>query len=167
MLEPYAVIVPFAERLAEAIDHHRVEARRGFPQLISMIKASALLHQRQRKVDGGGRLLADADDYKLARHLLAGPMARQLGGAITDPAARFLDRLRKWFGTSVFTSPSAKAKETGSKSSVYGWIGELYSAGLIEQVEKQQGKKAAQWQLTDAPETAAAAVLPSVERVFG
>ena len=166
MLEPYAVIVPYAARLAEKIDHHRVEARRGFPQLMSMIQASALLHQRQRQVDPEGRLLADADDYVLARHLLAGPMARQLGGAISEPAARFLDRLQEWFGSSVFTSPGAKAKETGSKSSVYGWIGELYAAGLIEQIEKNQGNKAAQWQLTDAPDPAAAAVLPSVEKVF-
>ena len=31
MLQPFAVVVPFAERLADAIDHHRVQARRAFP----------------------------------------------------------------------------------------------------------------------------------------
>jgi hypothetical protein len=167
MLEPYAVIVPYAERLAEAIDHHRVEARRGFPQLVSMIQASALLHQRQRQVDGDGRLLAAPDDYQLARHLLAGPMGRQLGGGISEPAVRFPDRLREWFGVAVFTTPGAKAKETRSKSSVYGWIAELHDAGLIELVEAPRGNRAAQWRLiADAPDPEAAAVLPLVEKLI-
>ena len=71
--------MPFAEKLAEAIDHHRVEARRAFPHLLVMMQASALLHQRQRNVDSNGRLLADIGDYQLARHLLVGPMARAVG----------------------------------------------------------------------------------------
>jgi hypothetical protein len=167
MLEPYPVIVPYAARLADAIDHHRVEARRAFPHLLSMIQASALLHQRQRRVDVDGRLLANADDYCLVRHLLGGPMARQLGGRLSEPAARFLERLREWFGTGEFSKPDAKRKETGSKSAVYGWIAELVGAGLVEQVQKQHGNKAGLFRLTGgAPDPDAAAVLPSVEKVF-
>jgi len=168
MLQPYTVLVPFAQRLGEAIDHHRVKTRRAFPQLISMIQASALLHQGQRQVDGDGRLLADADDYQLARRLLALPMARQLGGPISEPAARFLQRLRGWFTPGdTFATSDAKRKETGSQSSVYGWLGELRGAGLVEQVEAQRGNKAARWRLSgDAPDPDAAAVLPPVEKVF-
>ena len=168
MLEPRAVVVPYADRLADAIDHHRVEARRAFPHLMSMIQASALLHQRQRRLDAEGRLLADADDYRLARHLLAGPMARQLGGRISEPAARFLGRLREWFGDKgEFSKPDAKKRETGSTSAVYGWVGELVGAGLVEQVEGQRGRQAARYRLTgDAPDPDAAAVLPPVEKVF-
>ena len=81
MLERLPVIVPFAQRLGEFFADNRVEARRAFPQLVSMIQASALLHQKRRDTDTEGRLVANADDYRLARHLLAKPMARLLGGA--------------------------------------------------------------------------------------
>ena len=167
MLQPLPVVVPFAERLADAIDHHRVEARRAFPHLLSMVQASALLHQQQRRFDSDGRLLADANDYHVARYLLAGPMARQLGGRISEPAARFLERLRGWFGAVEFSKPDAQKKETGSKSAVYGWVAELFAAGLVTQVEEQHGNKAGRFRLTDdAPDHDAAAVLPPVEKAF-
>jgi hypothetical protein len=47
-----------------------------------MIQASALLHQKQRDKDDHGQLLANADDYALARRLLAEPLARQLQGKL-------------------------------------------------------------------------------------
>jgi hypothetical protein len=166
LLQAYSVIVPYAERLGEAIDSHPCEARRAFPQVVSLIQASALLHQRQRQVDADGRLIAGADDYRLARHLLAVPMARQLGGRVSDGALRFLKRLREWFGRETFTKPDAKAKETGSQSSVYGWMAELHDAGLIERVEEQHGNRAARWRVSaDADDPQAAAVLPAVEAV--
>ena len=90
VLQPFNVVVPFAERLGELFADQRVEARRVFPQLMSMIQASALLHQRQRQVDPDGRLVAAADDYKLTACLLEKPFARQLGGRQSDAAGRFL-----------------------------------------------------------------------------
>ena len=166
MLKPYPVVVPYAERLAKAMSSVRVETRRAYPQVISMIQASALLHQQQRDIDADGRLVADATDYEWARYLLAVPMARQLGAQISEPAKRFLQRLRRWFPAKTFTKPEAKRKEPGSRSSVYGWIGELQEAGCIEQVEAQRGNQAATLRLArDAPDPEAAAVLPSVEEV--
>ncbi len=167
MLRPFAVLVPYAERLANAMGSYRVEARRAYPQVVSMIQASAILHQRQRQIDADGRLLAAADDYQLARHLLGLPMARQLGGRISEPAMRFLERLREWFGAEeIFTTPVAKRKESRSKSSVYGWLAELHDAGMVDKVEAQRGNRAAQWRLSsNAPDPNAAAVLPPVENV--
>ncbi|MEN6452084.1 MAG: hypothetical protein ABFC96_16460 [Thermoguttaceae bacterium] len=165
-LQPFVVLVPYAERLADAMGSNRVEARRAYPQVVSMIQASALLHQRGRQVDSDGRLLAAADDYQLARHLLELPMARQLGGRISDPAMRFLERLKEWFGTAeIFTTPDAKRKESRSKSSVYGWLAELHDAGMVDKVESQRGNRAAQWRLSSGAPDPEAAVLPSVENV--
>jgi hypothetical protein len=132
-----------------------------------MIQASALLHQRHRQIDADGRLLASADDYQLARHLLGLPMARQLGGRISEPAARFLGRLRGWFEPEeTFTSRDAKAKESQARSSVYGWLAELHEAGAVDKVAVQRGNQPAQWRLSsDAPDPDAAAVLPPVENV--
>jgi hypothetical protein len=167
MLQPFAVLVPYAERLADAMGNYRVEARRAYPQVVSMIQASALLHQRQRQIDADGRLLAAADDYQLARHLLGLPMARQLGGRISEPAMRFLERRRGWFASEqTFTTRDVKEKESQSKSSVYGWLAELHDGGMVDRVEEGRGNKAAQWRLSsDAPDPDAAAVLPPVENV--
>ena len=167
MLQPHAVLVPFAERLAETMACYRVEARRAFPQVVSMVQALALLHQRQRKVDSNGRLLAEADDYRLARHLLGLPMARQLGERIAEPAIRFLERLRGWFGPNeTFTRRDAAGRETRSKSSVNGWLRELHEGGMVDQMEEPRGNRPARWRLSNnAPDPDAAAVLPPVENV--
>jgi hypothetical protein len=167
MLQSHAVVVPYAARLAEAIDAHRCEARRAFPQVIALIQASALLHQRQRQVDGDGRLLAGPDDYQLARHLLAVPMARQLGGRVSDGALRFLERLRGWFPAATdFTARQAKGREQSSRSAVYDWLSELHDAELIEKPNAPWGNKAAVWRLpADAQDSKARAVLPALESV--
>jgi len=108
VLQECAVVAPFAGRLGELVTHKRVEARRAFPQLMSMVQASALLHQRQRQVDNDGRLVAEPDDYQLARYLLLNPLGRLLGGRLSDPAARFHTRLRERFvGGATFTRRDA------------------------------------------------------------
>ena len=147
---------------------YRVEARRAYPQVVSMIQASALLHQRQRKVDGDGRLLAAADDYQLARHLLGLPMARQLGGRIPSRRRGSSSACGNGFGPEeIFTTPDAKRKESRSKSSVYGWLAELHEAGMVDKVEAQRGNRAAQWQLSSAPLTRrGGGVAPGRKRMF-
>ena len=166
-LRSHVVIVPFAEQLGKLLPNACVEVRRAWPQLVSMITASALLHQRQREIDSDGRLLASTKDYEWAKHLLALPMGRQLGGGVSLPATRFLERLREWFGPQDrFTSADVLAKENHSKSSVYGWLSELNDAGLVEKLDEQRGNKPALWRLSsEAPDPSALEVLPSVEDI--
>jgi hypothetical protein len=167
MLKSFLVVIPYAGRLGELFSHHRVEGRRAFPQLMSMIEAITLLHQRQRQTDGDGRLVATDDDYQLARHLLAKPMARLLGGGVSDPARRFYYRLKAWATGAVFTSSEAKKRESNSRSSVYGWLKDLHEAGCLEVVEEQRGRTPAKWQLTDrSPDEDSGIGLPALEDVF-
>ena len=167
-LTPWTVVVPFAERLASMLADDRVETRRAYPHLISTVQASALLHQRQRKIDAEGRLIASADDYQLARHLLLKPLGRLLGGRLSDPARRFLARLRDWYSLDdIFTKRDATRQETASKSSVYGWISELHDAGILEQAEAGRGRAAAKWQLSvEGAEAEESALLPTCEKLF-
>jgi hypothetical protein len=165
LLKPVSVIIPFAQKLGEMFTGERVEARRAFPQLLTMIQSVALLHQRQRDRDAEGRLVATADDYGLARYLLLKPLARQLGGRISDPACRFHERLAKW-AAMEFTTKEAKKRETNSRSSVYGWLAELHEGGVVEVVEEARGRSAARWKLTGlAPDTGVKSALPAVEEV--
>jgi hypothetical protein len=167
MLEPLPVQIPFAPRLAEHFDDERVEARRAFPHFLSLVQASALLHQYQRQRDGDGHVLADANDYHLARWLLRGPLARQLGGALSDPAKRFIERLQPVFGNEAFSPRAVREHIKGCRSSIYGWLNELAEAGLAKVVEPPRGPNPAIWQFTGtAADVADHSMLPSTEELF-
>jgi hypothetical protein len=171
MLRPYAVAVPFAERLGALFPFDRVEARRAFPHLVSMVHASALLHQRQRPVDDAGRLVAQPDDYHLARYLLGGPLGKLLAEGVSDPARRFYDRLAAVWPFQkehklTFTTTEAWKETKQSKSAVRGWLAELHEGGAVELVHEGRGKKPFVWLLTDTSSVErAAAALPAVEEV--
>lgn len=171
-LQQRQVVIPYAKRLGELFDSERVEARRAFPQLLAMIQASALLHQFQRKVDADGRLLANEDDYQLARRLLAKPFHRLLGGGLSDPARRYFDHLHSWAGEATFSTTEAyeKVRHQFGRKSVGGWLNELADAGLVEQVEPHSGNKPATWRLTGKEPADAAnecTTLPTVNELFG
>jgi hypothetical protein len=148
MLQMRTVVVPFAEKVAKHFPADRVEARRAFPHLMGMIQASAILHQFQRTIDGDGRIVAAPDDYELARHLCRGPLARLLGGRISDAAIRFYDRLVEW-GPDRFSTADAYRRDRKSQQAIRGWLRELAEAGAVEQVEAPKGSRPAVWKLTN------------------
>jgi hypothetical protein len=167
MLKTKMVIIPFAERVGELMRTDNIQARRAFHQLMSMVQASALLHQFQRQLDKDRRLFASADDYQIAWRLLLKPMMKQLGGGLSDQARRFLERLQTW-ATGSFTTTEAKSHESGCKSSVYGWLHELHEAGVLEQEQVGRGSAPAKWRLTGKTlDETEKSILPTVEEVFG
>jgi hypothetical protein len=167
LLERREVLIPFAPRLGAALHEDRVETRRAFFAILSMIQASALLHQFQREHTADGRVIATREDYAVASLVLAEPMRRLLRGSISEPVRRFAERLRGWFGDEAFTTRQAKMREQTSRTSVYGWLGELRAAGLVEPVSEHHGKTPATWRLAGPdPVQATAGVLPPVEQVF-
>ena len=68
------VLIPYAPKLAARLGAERVETRRAFPAILSMIQTSALLHQFQREQIDDGRVIASNEDYAIMALLLAGPM---------------------------------------------------------------------------------------------
>jgi len=170
MLNQATVVVPYAERFAEMFNTTRVEARRAFPQALSMVKTISLLHQRQRQTDSNGRIVADQDDYEVAHYLLTGPLSRSIGGGLSDPAARFFDRLSGYVDVAMeFTSRDIRAKESSSDRSVKNWINELAEAGGIEMTQEHRGSRPAAWKLTGMTASAAnqnSSPMPSIEQLF-
>jgi hypothetical protein len=147
MLQQRQVAIPFAERIAETFDVERIEARRAFPHLMSMIQASAVLHQFQRQIDRDGRIIAASFDYELARQLCGGPLARLLGGTISGAALRFYDRLVVW-ATGSFSTAEAHRRDRKAPQNVRSWLRELCEAGAVEQVDPPKGSRPATWKLT-------------------
>ena len=56
-------VIPFAGVLAEKIPPLATRLMRDFPQILSLIKAHAILHQSNRDLDSEGRIIAEIGDY--------------------------------------------------------------------------------------------------------
>jgi len=82
MLAPFPVLIPFAGKIEFPTKPLRV--RRDHPRVLSLIEASALLHQHQRETaerDGRRFLVAAIEDYAIARELAISLLETALSGA--------------------------------------------------------------------------------------
>lgn len=166
-LESVPVIVPYAPRLAEAIDENRVEARRAIGHVFGVIRASALLFQHQRERAQDGAVIACDLDYAIARRVLHSPLKRQLGRGVSDAAARLFERLSEKLGLETFTTTQVYESESFARGAVYGWLAELRSVGAVETVEASHGNKAAVLRVAKDDIDEVADILPPVSAVFG
>jgi len=67
LLERVGVIIPYAEEITEHFPHRHVFMRTNFPRFLDFIAASAALHQYQRERDTEGYVIAQQEDYDVAR----------------------------------------------------------------------------------------------------
>jgi hypothetical protein len=84
---PREVVVPFAGRVADLASKASVRMRRDFRALMSLVKASALLHQAQRRKDTNGRVIAQMEDYHIALFGIGEGVAAAQGGKEVDTHA--------------------------------------------------------------------------------
>lgn len=62
MLEPHDVVIPYATELANLFPSSPIRSRRDLPRVFSLIRAHALLHQRQRERGSEDTLIATLTD---------------------------------------------------------------------------------------------------------
>lgn len=68
-LEPVSVVILYAKEIAELINRRGslpIASRRAFKRVLATIKTIALIHQKQRRRDDMGNVIADYSDYALA-----------------------------------------------------------------------------------------------------
>jgi hypothetical protein len=143
LLRRHEVVIPYAEDLASELEQFadRCECRRAFPMILSMIQASALLHQRQRRADTDGRIIAERPDYELVARLLSGPLGRTIGESISDPARRFLEKVLAEVDDPIdplavpFTAAVVRQRLQAGRSTVSGFLAELEDKGFLEVTE--------------------------------
>src|SRR6185312_2783262 len=68
-----------------------VRFRRDVGALFSFVKASAILHQAQRKLDADGRLVATEADYAAAYPIFSKVLAQTSGQGVTDNVRTVVD----------------------------------------------------------------------------
>lgn len=163
LLEPQQVIVPYAPQLAEAFLEDRVEARRSFVQVLSFIQAVCLLYQFQRVRNAHGELLAIKTDYEICRKLLAEPIGRGLGLALTPGAMALLDHIDSRGGSGYFTIPTIAGELKLADSTVRGRVKELVHAGFVQEREKAKGPTAATYGRIEGGNKFSAFTLPLLD----
>lgn len=170
LLRRVRVRVPFASAIADAMPTRRPEARRAMRQILTMVRAVALLHQRQRAegpLGDGDEIDAAPGDYVVARRLLEAPLGRSLGGALPDAVARFGERITARYASTTFTSTQALDEDgiLTAKGKVNLYLRTLADAGVVECVEEHRGGKPNVWRVVGDVPKAGAAWLPTVAQL--
>jgi hypothetical protein len=140
MLRNCDVRIPFATRLTANFNTESVEARRSINQVLSMVKAVALLHQFQRIVEprDDDYILACPEDYRIARSLLVEPLSRS-GSGLTEAIKRYYHGLRDWEDRQQFTVKAASRRggDVNDDSTIRKYLGKLVDASLVRIVGKR------------------------------
>ncbi len=143
LLEPVEVIVPQAPKLAETFSVSRIRARRDFPRLLAITKASAILHQHQRGRDEHGRVVADEADVAIGKTICSDLIA-----GISPRLRQLHDRLAERLGIGeIFTPMQAAAALGHDVAPTRRNLKALESAGLSEVVEEGRGRNPSKWKL--------------------
>jgi hypothetical protein len=128
-MQSYEVIIPWADELVPFIEDPDTIARTQVNKLLDYIKASAVMHQYQREIDDQGRLIADKEDYELARCVFIHLRDKE-GNALNKQEEVLLDYLRSYNKPRKITDIVTDLG-TVSKTWLYENKEEMISKGVI------------------------------------
>lgn len=170
MLRRVHVLIPFAKRLAAAMPSERPEARRAIGHALSLIRAVAVLHQRQRAsgtIQHGDTIQATIADYVVARRLLCAPLGRALGGAVPEAAANLGKRLADHYAGEPFTTSEAVRSDpiVRSRGKMSEYLRTLADAGVVELVDAGKGNKPHIWRVVSEVPEGGARWLPAADEL--
>lgn len=175
------VVVPFAPaiaRLLEAQDlpEDLTRLRRDFGRFLTLVKVVALLHHARREAREG-RLVAALEDYALAYHLAARPLARSVH-TVSPQALALAVAVREVHEAKVEEAAGKNVPEGAvavyvkelarhlrwAKRTVQKWVDQAEAAGLVD--VQRDGNRLAIRPVEGAPlEEAAFRLLPEPERL--
>jgi hypothetical protein len=90
-----SVDIPYAEALANKLPLSHFRVMRDFPQVLSLIRAHALMHQCTRDRGVGGEVIATLDDYRAVYDLIAEPLAHGLEEAVPAQVRAVVEAVKK------------------------------------------------------------------------
>jgi hypothetical protein len=155
------VVVPYAEVLANLVPAQAVRMRRDFGQLLTCIKAIAVLYQCQRERSADGAILATIEDYTQARALLAPIFDMIMADGVTPALRSMVAAVTP--GEEVSVSALAQ-RLTLAKSTVSYHVGRAVHGGWLINLEARKGHNARLTLGAPLPEQARA--LPDPSRVL-
>ena len=139
----HRVTIPFAAAMASLVPPEHVRMRRDFRQALTVIQTVAVLHQRQRQRDSKGRIVADLQDYAIARELLLDAFTGAATGGITKAVRETAETLRREFDGEHALTVKALGEAMGvAKDTALHRVRRAISAGLIRNEETRKGQPA-------------------------
>jgi hypothetical protein len=139
---PSDVSVPFARTLAELVPPAAVRLRRDFGALLNLIRAHALLHQRNRGRDTAGRIVATIEDYatvyELVAEIISGGVEATVPASIRETVEAVRDLQAKHDGEPV--SVRALGVRLGiDRSAASRRYGTARARGYLKNLESKRG----------------------------
>ena len=133
LLKPYSVVIPFAESLERYYTGLGLERRRDVPRLMSLVASCAVLHQKNRQIQGD-TLIASLRDYEMVYRWCSTVFERHVI-KLTKKQMEVLDYIKEKCEGKNFTSTSI---ETGTKiphTTVWRALQALSTVGYIKDNE--------------------------------
>ena len=159
------VVIPYAAALAQEIRPAAVRLRRDFKTVLSLIRASAILHQANRGRDLVGRIVASYGDYAVVARLVAPLVAQGVGATVsaaTREAVGAVDDLAGTHNDGVTArAVGERLKIDKSTASRRLWV--AGSGGYLLNQEDRRGRPG-RWVIGD-PLPEELALLPTVARL--
>jgi hypothetical protein len=145
-LQPVQVVIPYAPKMVDHLPTHKLEVRRTFKQMLSVIKVIAFLHQFQRLPNANGCIEATADDYKLARRLLLPSLNDALG--VGSKAFNAYQKIKPKFPSAFNSNQLMEAKLFNNKMTRDRTLKLLVDAHLLEVTAEGKAKTPARYAWT-------------------
>jgi len=178
-LPQVAIVVPFAPAIARLLEGQNLpedltRLRRDFVRFLTLVKVVSLLHHARRKTRGD-ILVATLEDYALAYHLAARPLARSVR-TVSPQTLTLAAAVRELYGAKLEEARMKNMPEEAvavyvkdlaknlrwAKRTVHKWADQAEAAGLVD-VQKE-GNRLALRPVDGAPiEEAAFRLLPEPE----
>jgi biotin operon repressor len=132
------VVVPFAAALAELIPPVAVRLRRDFTMLLTLIKAHALLHRKQRTRDQDDRVVASLEDYAAVRGLLLHLFAEGVEATVSDTVRKTVEAVEQLGGLEVSAAAVGRLLEL-DRNTVHHRIRKALERGFLVNSETRKG----------------------------
>ena len=128
------VVIPWAAALAGFDLAGPPRLRRDISNLLALARANALLHQATREIDGGDRVVAKLDDYRVVVELLSDALAIATDQAVREGVRRVVEaviRLREDGDDERVTLRRAAAAAGASPSTTHHDAHEALDRGYL------------------------------------
>ena len=142
------VTIPYGKELASRMRTDEVRLRRDFRSVLSLIRAHTVLHQKSRRVDPRGRLIATRFDYEVVYDLIAPIISEGVKASVSDTireTVEAVEQLYKINGNSPVSNGRVAEKLGIGDSASSRRVKDALSKGYI--VNMNEGKKGSQLQL--------------------
>jgi hypothetical protein len=138
------VAIPFAGRLAELVPPVAVRLRRDFKTVLVLVRAHAVLHQASRQRDEEGRIIAEIEDYRVVRELIADLVAVGVEATVKPEVREIVSTVGALLekGREEVRQSDLKSALQLDKSAISRRVADALDAGFLKNLEDRKGRPA-------------------------